>query len=304
MNRLTIQSDQPKPICNILAIACAISMVFLLAGCPPQTPPEPIPAPISLTEALSRYNRNVANVPQFRVSIASWELYLYDPETSQTHHHSDLGGGIYFRPAINPDSRPQLYLRANTGIGGDALVIGTNNTEFWLYSKVANRGWWGTHNNAASYHLPLNPNTILQSLLLAPIPDNPAAPPYPVFRIEPEYNVISYIVPQPDGLFLQREIIIDRRSDLPIEIRDYNQQAILVRQTQLSDYEAIADNNAPENAMLPRNIIITSSQDGSSLKLQLNHYQFDPRNRDRLFVRPTNPVDNYLNITASSDNYE
>ena len=268
--------------CRLLLIALAL----LAIGCPPP-PAKPMPQPIALAVALSRYNANVAAIPKFSARLADWEIEQRDPNTDDTQGWHDSSGRLYFEPAPNPTDPPCFYLQADASLRPKAFVIAANATEFWLYSEALKIGVWGTHANAIEEETDAllgNPDALLDTIGLRPLPTNPLAPPYPVYRVVSEHNIIEYIVRTPNGFRLRREIVLDRRTDLPVEINDYNDVGLRVRHTALGNYEKLGA------ASLPGTIKIVSCADRSFLSLKLTKFRQDAKDHIKLFSRPKNKL--------------
>ena len=246
-----------------------------------------------------RYNANVSAIPAFKAHVSQWEIRLIDPETNKKHHHTDFSGLVYHRAAAQDGTRPDFYLCLRAALESEALVLASNNEEFWFYSKMAKQGWWGTYTTHAEQlgeRTPMNPNVMLACIGFQPLPTDRRREPYPLYKIEPEHNIIEYVITGETGLQLRREIIIDRRSDLPAAINDYNEHGLPVRQTILGDYTPLGE------AMLPGTVKITQASDGSFLRLKLHRFKIDKtphsEKRDRLYQRPEHVpgLKNYENI--------
>ena len=132
---------------------------------------------------------------------------------------------------------------------------------------------------------------------MRPIPDDPAREPLSIFKVTPKWNIISFAAMTDRGLLLRREIKIDRRSNLPVEITAYDRtgQAILI--AQLTNYQKIGQ------AMLPGEFILRHPPDGSFIKFVLRDFRIDEKNRDALFVRnPTmSGIEEFIQIDTLCD---
>ena len=154
-----------------------------------------------------------------------------------------------------------------------------------MYSRVPKfkRGWWGKYEHIGkpcAKKMPFHPQSLLELLGLRPLPAQADQPPYPLYKVGPEDNIIEYVLMTDDGLSLQREIIIDRRTDLPREINVYDRTGQRVMQSRLDNYQQVG------TAHVPGDILIRSAEGDNSLHLQLHRFKVDARDRSSLFMRP------------------
>ena len=281
--------------CNHRAvIVAAVILLAGLLGCPP--PLAPVPPPISLTQAIQRYNANAAALPAFKARIADWKIQVSDPENDEIYRHSDLLGSTYYRPELGSNNA-SFYLLLSTLIETHTFVIGANPQTTWLYSKLLKQGWW-KNNTAASANdadTMLDVNLLLFSLgwrpLLLDLPYN--------YKVLPEQNIIEYRIGPTYGRSLLREVILDRRRDLPVEINHYNAQGRRILHTTLDAYKSCGD------ALIPTDIYIEFSPDGADfLRLHLTQPRIDTdahgKRRNILFTRPEHipGLDSYHEIGA------
>ena len=270
-------------------LAVTVGLVFLLAvgGCVSKSRViEPMPKPVTRSEAIRLYNANVTAIPPFKANIAEWEISVPAPEEGQKpYRHKDMGGVIFYSPQDNPDLPANFYVQATAPFESQALVVGSNAEEFWVHTSNPRlkRGWWGKYANVdlpCSASAPISPQDILTLVGLRRIPDRPDLPPYPLYKVLAEHNVIEYIVPGEDGLLIKREIIIDRRTNLPLQINVYDSFGRKVGQSDLDDYRQIGEGS------LPRKILISEPSGDALLRLKLG--SFRRRNPpQQLFQKPS-----------------
>jgi hypothetical protein len=259
---------------------------LLISGCA-QKRLAPLPPPLSRAEILDNYNANVAAVPAFSAQVAQWQVQLTDDQ-DKTHRYHDRGGKVFYRPGQSPAAHPRLYLQCSTLLESKALVVGANQDEFWMYSKIAGRFWWGKYEylgQACSASMPINPQLFLELIGLSPLPAVASQPPYPLLKIGPEDYVIEFVVRGDDGFSLQREIILDRRTNLPREINAYSPSGARLMQSRLADWQQVGP------ALLPADIMITAASDQDSLRLHLRQFKPDSTDRGPLFQRPAHVPD-------------
>ncbi|MCH9021707.1 MAG: hypothetical protein IID32_02970 [Planctomycetes bacterium] len=269
-----------------------------MTGCVPPEAVQPIPEAISHKMALELYNANVRAVPSYSAKIAGWHVKFM--EDGRPTSHQGQGAKLFYRPADHPARKPRFYLQADTTLMSRVFVMASNEKEYWMYSRPAAKGWWGSYENAERCRLAnplINPQFVLEFMGMRPIPDDPAREPLSIFKVTPKWNIISFAAMTDRGLLLRREIKIDRRSNLPVEITAYDRtgQAILI--AQLTNYQKIGQ------AMLPGEFILRHPPDGSFIKFVLRDFRIDEKNRDALFVRnPTmSGIEEFIQIDTLCD---
>ena len=272
---------------HIFQILLLGSFLFVL-GCPP--PRGPVPEPLPRYDAIERYNANVNAIQPFKAVIAEWETEFIDPD-GKKQHFNELGGSIFYRPPFGEGSRPKIYAQTEV-LGQDAWVVGSNETEYWMYSQWGKFGRWGKHKHYGKdcvAMMPIHPQVLLEFIGLLPLPNEP---PYPLYKIRAETYVIEYVVLKNEGYFSKREIIVDRRTNLPREINAYNADGLMILHSELKKYKPLAE------AMLPTEICISFPKENSFLRLKLKSYMIDAKNRDALFIRPKiiPDIEDYLQI--------
>lgn len=112
---------------------------------------------------------------------------------------------------------------------------------------------------------------------LRAIPIEKLIRPYPIYKVLPEQNVIEYALPDETGL---REIIIDRRSNLPRQINQYDNTGQRIFESKLGHYQSLGA------AMLPGDITLTAPADGSYFRLKLSNYKIPQVIAPSLFQPP------------------
>jgi len=250
---------------------------------------------ITRQEAMGRYNRNVDAIVPFKAKVAQWEAKWVD-DKGKTQHHTDSAGSVFYVPPKKADGRALFYLMTKALLD-EALVVGSNEKEFWMYSKPAKVGRWGKYehrNKDCGGAIAVDPQVFLEFIGLSYLS---VEAPYPAYKVTDKENVIEIIDYVDDGFRIQREIVIDRRSDLPTEINAYDIDGNRIMQSKLSDYKKLGD------AWLPSEICI-STEDGKSLfRLNLKGFRkleassLEKYNRT-LFKRKENPsgIDDYQQI--------
>ncbi|MBN1844289.1 MAG: hypothetical protein JW810_01315 [Sedimentisphaerales bacterium] len=251
----------------------------LLAGCCTSSKPAPVPEPLSRQEAIQTFNAQAGAVPAFKASIRQWEAQFVDTAEDKTQHFQELGGKLYYRPPSEPGTPARFYLQANAPFQ-DGWVVGSNQDEYWMYSQWGKFGGWGKYEyfgRPCARSIPIHPQTLLEFVGLLPIPDEM---PYPLYKVMPETHVLEYIALMTDGYVCRRQIVVDRRSNLPRQINAFDADGRMILHSELSNYQEL------ESVRLPGDIYLAWPQNDSFVHLKLDGFKVDPTQRDRLFTRP------------------
>ncbi len=279
---------------RLIIILITISPIFL-AGCPKTQRPIVSPEPLTLDDTIQAYQANIAAIPAFKASLDKWYAKWYDPKTDRQHSHKDLSGKMFYQPSTTPDQNPRLYLQADTAFLTRAFVIGANQDEFFIYSRAAHSGAWGTFANIdqpCSIRPIIHPHDFLRFLgLLNPAPSSDYQP---VYRITPTESIIEYVYITPDQLQLAHEIIFPRGSHLPSSMNIFDAEGNVVLHTEIKNYLPLG------NAQIPTDISFQLSDKQSQLNLKLRALKEDstPERRQPLFERPEQvpDVDSFLQL--------
>jgi len=254
-----------------------------------------VPESITRQEAMVRYNRNVDAIVPFKARVSQWEAKWVD-DKGKAQHHTDSVGSVFYVPPKEADGRALFYLMTKALLD-EALVVGSNEEEFWMYSKPAKLGRWGKYehrNKDCAGAMAVDPQVFLEFIGLSYLS---VEAPYPAYKVTDKENVIEIIDYVDDGFRIRREIVIDRRSELPSEINAYDSDGSRIMQSKLSNYTKLGD------GWLPGEICI-STEDGDSLfRLKLQSFRkLEASNletyKETLFKRKENPsgIDDYQQI--------
>lgn len=139
-------------------IAAAIAV---LAGCTPQIrqPSEICPGKATVAEALAALQSHSQNIVPMRANgQCRLEYYLEEKKEPQRENFD-------VRLWVNPPL--EIYLQGNKALVPKAIVLGSNEREFWLSikPKEISTHWWGNWaEQDLSKGLLINPRTLLESL--------------------------------------------------------------------------------------------------------------------------------------------
>lgn len=245
--------------------------LFAVVGCQPPKK-QPILPKRSLEEVLTQYNQNINDVSSFQARIAQWEIHFTDQDKVTTHKDS---GGKFFFQTTSDEMPEQFYLQADTTLSSRALVLACDPDEFWMISKSASLGYWAKRSEkkvSCVQSQLIHPDLLLELIGLKTLPENVRAFPMPLYRLYAETFSITYVQRNSSGLFIEREIVFDRHTDLPSVISVYHSNGQPLVVAELSNYQTIG------SAQIPGNISLTYPEDGSYLKLKLR--KIKPVNRD------------------------
>ncbi|MBN1488695.1 MAG: hypothetical protein JXA69_02160 [Phycisphaerae bacterium] len=219
-------------------------LTLALAGCEPQAPPPFVP----MQQTVSRVNVNNMHLGTTAGGLKGSPIEA----TVQFREHPDarprkerLHGSLRF-------TKPRdLILSLRHGMLGEVMQAGSNEREYWLWVRPEiNKLWWGTYaqlaQTAALYTpeadtMPLRPEHLIEALGLNDLPDDTSGIYGPVYRPEPERNVLIFLEYDRDGkAFIWKEYHIDRREPFLIrEILFREMDGQIRMHAQLSEYKRV-----------------------------------------------------------------
>ncbi|KPK76325.1 MAG: hypothetical protein AMJ79_06890 [Phycisphaerae bacterium SM23_30] len=171
--------------CKSLFTSPLVLALLCLGCCSSSRPLEPVPDPVTKNQALDYYNHNVRAVPDFSAKIQEWEIQFY--EEQKKHHFKEGGGKLFYRPPQPSEKYAWFNLTALGGpLSQEALVVASNQQEFWMKSEPAEWSYWDTHENAGQTApeniIIINPQLLLELIGLRPLPLEQLTPPYPIYK--------------------------------------------------------------------------------------------------------------------------
>ena len=139
----------------------AIAILLILTGCAPKME-EPIEVGTrkeSVAEALSVLNVRSQNAVPI-IAKGRCVLQYYDEDKKKRKESLPM-----VRIVVNPPV--ELYLQGDATLVNKAIVLGSNEREFWLAlrPKEISTYWWGTWSEQHSYEgLKINPSIVLEAI--------------------------------------------------------------------------------------------------------------------------------------------
>ncbi|MEJ2646807.1 MAG: hypothetical protein P8016_00195 [Sedimentisphaerales bacterium] len=154
-------------VTNLTALLCAVTIIFL-SGCGSkvQKPLPVCPGKSNVTEALAALQAQSENIVPLFTNKGTFSIEYYDDDEMRKQHFN-------IRVLlIKPPS--EIYMQASTGIIDKAMVLGSNEKEFWLQVKPEiSSYWWGLWSKQSSNAgILINPRTLLEALGIAEIDTN------------------------------------------------------------------------------------------------------------------------------------
>jgi len=260
-----------------------LGLIFSSAGCPKPIDNGSVQDALSRSEALELYNANVRAIPAFSAIIGNWKARFTDSD-GEKKNFDESGGKLFYHPSQNLP--PRFYLQTNVNVlANGALIIGSNQKEYWMYSKWAERGAWGKYEHlgkSCAENIPIHPLTLLEFIGFMELDESNKNI---IYENRPDTYVIMIV--DPDSEFMnRREIIFDRRSRLPSRIIAYDKNNQLILRSELKNYKSLA------NAVIPGEIKLAWPERDASFQLNLVSLKPDIKNgkvrdRSKLFTRPS-----------------
>ncbi len=274
--------------------------VLLLVGCGPAKKLQTMPEPLSLEELVYQYNENFYKIPPLRATVGQWTLEFLEEYIDadgqlqrKYHRYNELGGRLFFQPGIGTANRGSFYLLTRAPANPEALVIASNEQQYWMYTRSGGFGYWGNYEDfqAGRDEVFFDPQLLLDFIGWRPLNFYPVPPAY---KVLPEHNILFYVEYENNRGRIAKELIFDRRSNRLIEVRGYDYDGQLIMHSQLENYIEMEQ----ANAWLPTKITISFPQQESSMTLRLEKFMVDQADRSRVFQRPESieGVEQFLQI--------
>jgi hypothetical protein len=151
---------------NVFYFYIIIFAFFSGCGNNIQKPLPVCPGKSNAAEALAALTSQSENMVPLFTNKGSFSIEYYDKDQMRKQHFSIRA------LLIKPPS--EIFMQASTGIVEKAMVLGSNETEFWLEVKPElSSYWWGQWSQQNSdTGLLINPKTLLEALGISQIDTN------------------------------------------------------------------------------------------------------------------------------------
>lgn len=238
--------------------------ILIFAGCAPeiQKPVEVVPGKESVAEALSVLKARSQNAVPL-LARGRCLLQYYDTEKKK-HKKESLTVSVLVKPPV------EIYLRGDATLVPKAIVLGSNEREFWLSirPKEISAYWWGTWSEQNSFEgLMINPRTVFEAL--------------GIMEIKAEENwslsnegAFDVLTRRERGVVIKK-IYIYGRDYLAKKIEYFDSNSQAVAYTELENYREIS-----EGFSVPALIkIVTNARNNGedSLSITLNLKSIKPK---------------------------
>lgn len=176
----------------------------------------------------------------------------------------------------------KLRLQGDIAFDPKGLVVGANEEEFWISSKIIEEGgsyYWGRWSRAGSFEkLRISPRLVTEAFGMMEIGDEDSWS----LSIEGDLDVLT----KRSGDGVVKKVYIDRCDYLIVKIEYINSRGEILAVTEMNKYRQLA-----ENLSLPSVVRITTYPDsiGDVLEIRLDSVKmktFSEVQRQRIFGRP------------------
>lgn len=256
--------------------------VVVMVGAGGCTGFKPLPAPESYRPLIERHNDNVRAVRPFQAKVFDW-FVAYEDEEGRRHKHQHLGGYVLYVPGEAPEKRSSLFVRVGVpAIESEALVIGSNREEYWMYSRLEKQGYWGKYKHIGKEcvrDILINPQLFLQYIGFRVLPVSPPDE----YQITPRDIYLRYVRDERDERHVWLEVVFSRRDHLPRSIRSYTREGDLIVHSELGEYATL------EDVRLPGMVKFSLGEDEFTMHLDMHGFRRvggDDRKIDILLTRP------------------
>lgn len=241
----------------------AAGVLLTCGGCPDLNDGiKAFPPPTSGDEALRRINDNLALMNE-KVECQSVVTFKFEDETGVYRRFIGHEASLRFRT-------PQCLRFSVRGLTGEIAQFGSNDEFYWFWVEPElNTLWWGSWASRYSIseeRLPIPPKRLLDSLVLRPFPMTLDDIP-PILREDSRGHLLVYI--REDGS-TARELRLDKRTGLPIEIVDRDRDGALLMKAMLSKYKRIGE----RGPLIPRRYIVEFPSNRGFMDLKIKTARF------------------------------
>jgi len=204
--------------------------ILIFAGCAPEIrePVEVVPGKESIAEALSVLNARSQNAVPL-LAKGRCVLKYYDEDKKERKESLPM-----VRVVMNPPV--EIYLQGDATIVPKAIVLGSNEREFWLAlkPKEISTYWWGQWSEqVSSAGLTISPRTVLEAIGVVEI------------KAEDNWSLSNEgafdILTRREGGVVIKKIYIYTRDYLIRKIKYFDSNGQAVAYTELGDYKEVSE---------------------------------------------------------------
>lgn len=240
----------------------------LVGGCPPQRkqPAAPIAPPMPMWKAVFHVNDNADRIGGTLRATGYVDGYFTDNAGRRRTFHVD--GVLFF---LTP-----RYLRFDLKKLGDSQVLlGSNETDYWVYTKDADEWFCGRHGVLSDLppDVPVRPDQLVEALGLNPIDieSDEGRARRPVQRITDAYQQLLFLEEDPfGGTVLTKEFWLDRHPPHLIRrIIFRDQDGRIEMDSRLGDFRPLE----PGGPVLPSVMIAEWPKSAAQLKFKIRKWK-------------------------------
>jgi hypothetical protein len=269
----------------------SISLLAFAAGCtaPGSVELEICPGKTSREEALAALNSRIGDAEPIRVSGEARLTYHIPGEDRAERHPMPLS--LWFQPPA------KIYIQGSIGVDPKALIIGSNEQEFWLAMKPkeVNSYYWGTWDDAQDFQgLMMSPKVVLEAFGIVEMS-----------QVDPNLGAWALTNEGPFDILtlndaqerLLKRVYIYACDYLVRKVQYFGVDGEIVATVQLDDYRVVG-----ERFQVPTRIYLTAAgadDREDSLYIDLGTprvRELSPRAQQRVFVRAGDEMERFEHV--------
>jgi len=262
-----------KKVCTAVVAGALVA-----GGCRPGLKPLPVcPGKGSVSGALSAMKQRTEAVRSLRASgTARLEYYLQDKRKAKKE-------AFAVKLWLNPPS--QVYLQGSVGLDPKAVVLGSNDKEFWLAirPKKVSTYWWGLWSkNQYGHNLMLSPRIVVEALGAASMHDDGQAD----WSLEND-GPFDILTKRTDAGLPLKRFYVCSCDYLVRKIEYFDEFGQVDVVAELDKYTQVAEGFFAPRSIKVRKLGTAGRDDSASITLKsIKPYRFNRRQLELLFVRP------------------
>ncbi|HVS69693.1 MAG TPA: hypothetical protein VHQ47_00390 [Phycisphaerae bacterium] len=261
--------------------------------------PTTLPAPISLDEQIQQLNDRARQMPMLSATAPLGGVVVFYLDDKGKSHREALDGHLWIRQHFNANPPTADVALFGTVAGQTVLDAGANDTDWWcILSAQGKQAWTGkihppgqqSPDAPSANAVLLRADKVLDVLAITLIRPSPALEVTMYPSLDNTANILLFTRHAPDSPpYVERELIIDRATGLPTDVRLFSPDATLLVRAHLDTYRDVTYDNpaaAPKNApppQMPHHIIVQYPAAKSSVELNFNAVSVPRTIRDAAF---------------------